>query len=225
MTVSRIAAPRYVHIYRGSCALLLILILSSATVSGWLPLSWGWENGFLENAQAVLLMAGFAYACWHALVQTGSVAALWKIASLFWLAMAGRELAWGAAFLKPMGYTSEGPVISSRVLWYRPTVPWLCAAMLLMCVYWLWRHRVIQTVAMRLWKEHAFPLLSLALFVLAMLVSNMAEGHGFTALARWLEMAQPMVTEELAEFWAYAALWLSQWLLVQHTAAWLRSES
>ena len=44
-------------------------------------------------------------------------------------------------------------------------------------------------------------------------------------LARWLEMAQPMVTEELAEFWAYAALWLSQWLLVQHTAAWLRSES
>lgn len=209
-------------VYRACNYLLLIAIVVSFPIARLLPVSWGWENGVLENAQAVLLFSGFAYALWSAIKQKASVSApLWWVASLFWLAMTGRELAWGAAFAPPMGFDAEtGPIISSRVLSYRPAVPWICAAMLLLCIYWLWRHQLIQKVFVRLWQEHAYPLASLALFVIAMLISGNAEGHGLAVLAQWFSYTQALVLEELVEFWAYAALWLAQWFLVQHSFTW-----
>src|SRR5258708_5336961 len=95
-------------------ALLAGLVLSFP-LSFVLPQSLSWENGFLENIQAVTLLLGMVAALVAARRQKGSLAApLWWIASLFWLAFLGRELARGAAFLPRPGHAPERPARTGR---------------------------------------------------------------------------------------------------------------
>ncbi len=203
--------------------LLAVLLVLSFPLAYWLPQSWGWENGPLENAQVVIMLAGLLAAAMAAYRQGSTVAApLWWVALPFWLAFMGRELAWGAAFLPAIGHNQWGPTISSGVLWFRPAVPWVCGALLLLCCYWMLRHQLWSRVLLRLQRERAWPVASLALFVLAMVISTNAEGHGFVRLQDWFG-TQVVVLEELVETWGYAALWLAQWALIRHTAGWCRS--
>ncbi len=184
-----------------------------------LPQSVGWENGLLENIQAVTLLLGVVAAVVAACRQKGAVAApLWWSAALFWLAFLGRELAWGAAFLPSTGAGKWGPVISSQVLWYKPAVKWAVGGMLL-CCYWLVRHGLWNRVLKRMVREHAIPVFSLALFIVAMVISTNAEGHGFIFLARWFD-CRVVVLEELVETLGYFALWLAQWAIVRHVSGW-----
>ncbi|WP_336696101.1 hypothetical protein [Delftia acidovorans] len=200
-------------------ALLAGLVLSFP-LSFVLPQSLSWENGFLENIQAVTLLLGMVAALVAARRQKGSFAApLWWIASLFWLAFLGRELAWGAAFLPSLEAGKWGPVISSQALWYRPAVKWVVGAMLLLCCYWFVRHGVWNKIIKRLVREHALPIFSLAIFVAAMVISTNAEGHGFIVLQRWFDY-QVIVLEELVETFGYMALWLAQWALVRYVDGW-----
>jgi hypothetical protein len=74
-------------------------------------------------------------------------------------------------------------------------------------------------VLLRLQRERAWPVASLTLFVLAMVISTNAEGHGFVHLQDWFG-TQVVVLEELVETWGYVALWLAQWALIRHTAGW-----
>lgn len=207
------------RLWLANCVLLLALILSFP-LSFILPQWLGWENGLLENIQAVTLLAGMLAAALAAGQQKGSVAApLWWIAMPFWLVFLGRELAWGAAFLDPMGENQWGPTISSRVLWYRPAVPWIGTALLLLCIYWLLRHRVFSRVLVRLQQERAWPWFSLGIFALAMMASTNAEGHGFMRFQHWWG-TQVVVLEELVETIGYFALYLAQWRLIRQTATW-----
>ncbi len=200
--------------------LLAALLVLSLPLAYLLPQSLGWENGLLENVQVVILLAGLLAAVVAAGRQRGTAAApLWWVALAFWLVFMGRELAWGAAFLPAIGHNQLGPTISSSVLWFRPAVPWVCAALLLLCCHWMLRHRLWGRVLLRLQRERAWPVTSVLLFVLAMVISTNAEGHGFVHLQDWFG-TQAVVLEELAETWGYAALWLAQWALVRHTAAW-----
>ena len=200
--------------------LLATLLALSFPLTHWLPQFWGWENGPLENVQVVILLADLLGAAMAAYRQRGSVAApLWWVALPFWLVFMGRELAWGAAFLPAIGHNQWGPTISSSVLWFRPAVPWVCAALLLLCCYWMLRHRLWSRVLLRLHQERAWPVASLLLFVLAMVISTNAEGHGFVHLQDRFG-TQVVVLEELVETWGFAALWLAQWVLIRHTAGW-----
>ncbi|CAB5699676.1 Uncharacterised protein [Delftia tsuruhatensis] len=199
---------------------ILAGLLLSFPLTFVLPQSVGWENGLLENIQAVTLLLGMGAALVAARSQKGAIAApLWWIAALFWLAFLGRELAWGAAFLPSIGAGKWGPVISSQVLWYRPAVKWVVGGMLLLCCYWFVRHDLWNRVFKRMVRERAIPVFSLVLFIVAMVISTNAEGHGFIFLQHWFDF-QVIVLEELVETFGYFALWLAQWALVRHVSGW-----
>ncbi|WP_228529807.1 hypothetical protein [Diaphorobacter caeni] len=197
-------------------------VASALPLSAALPSHWGWENGPLENAQVVLLLAGCLTALWAALRQTGRAArSLWWMAAMIWLILAGRELAWGAAFLPPMGFDDHGPVISSRVLWYRPAVPWVCLALLLTGVIGMWRNKAFSRVLLVLQREHAWPWFRLAVLVVCIVLSTVAEGHGLVHLP-FIQHSALIVAEELFESWGYLALWLAQWQVIRHMDGWAR---
>ncbi len=134
--------------------------------------------------------------------------------------LAGRELAWGAAFLPPIGFSEDGgPVVSSRMLWYKPAVPYIVAVLFLVCIYWAFRYKIFSHGILRIYKEKAFPWFDLMVFILAMIVSSDAEGHGFISLHE-LYRSKAMVLEELAELIGYLALLNVQWRFMRQTGRW-----
>lgn len=208
---------------RASSVVLLLSGCVSCAIALSLPVHWGWESGHLENMQAALLLVG-AVSAMVAAWQQRSVpgGAIWKVASLFWLVMLGRELAWGATLLAPLSFDPEhGPLYTSSVLWWKPAVKWMCMGLLALCVVWTLRHRLISRVGLRWWRESAMPWGALANFALAMVVGTLAEREG----AQWLPMSAGglLVLEEMAECWAYLALWWAQWSLQQHMLQWRAS--
>lgn len=209
---------------RASSWLLLVGLCSSYVLAMGLPLSWGWENGPLESFQAVLLLVGACLAGIAAYQQRDMAAGkVWCVAILLWLGMLGRELSWGAVFKAPLGMDPlTGPLYSSNVLWWKPAVVWVCSAMLAAALYWVVRYRLITRVGMRWWREAAMPWGCLAVFAVAMLLSAWAEGHG-AWLMGMVAPAARMVMEEMAETWAYMALWWAQWRLVHHMQEWRAS--
>ncbi|THT97465.1 hypothetical protein E9531_15925 [Lampropedia puyangensis] len=90
-----------------------------------LPVQAGWENGFFEILQNVVL--GFSAAIslvLFALRRSHVQRSLWLGVALIWLLMLGRELSWGAVFLEPLSMDAiSGPYFSSHVLPYRPAIP------------------------------------------------------------------------------------------------------
>lgn len=207
-----------------SSALLLAGLCSSWVLAAGLPVFWGWENGPLESFQILTLLAGLGVAVVVAWLQRDRAEGkVWCIAAFFWLAMLGRELAWGAVFLPPLHVNdASGPRYTSSVLWWKPAVVWVFTAMLLLSLCWVARLRLLQRVALRWLHERALPWGCLAVFVLAMLLSAVAEGHIRVAMVQEAG-ASLMAMEEMAECWAYLALCWGQWLLVQHMRAWSAS--
>ena len=203
--------------------MLLLGFLTALPLATVLPQSWGWENGFLEDAQVVILLAGCLTAVWAGLRQSDAAArASWWSAALVWLILAGRELAWGAAFMPPMGFDDHGPIISSRVLWYRPAVPWVCAGLLLVALVSMWQSKAFSRFVMRLLRERAWPWLTVALIAACVTMSAISEGHGKLHVPM-MDVSALIVAEEVFETWAYVGIWLAQWQLIRHSARWARS--
>ncbi|MBQ0132932.1 MAG: hypothetical protein KBT18_12415 [Comamonas sp.] len=202
---------------------LLVGLALSLPLAHLLPVSWGWENGPLETLQALTLLAGCLTAAWSAWSQRRqSGAAIWRIAAILWLCMLGRELAWGAVFYAPLGMDAHsGPLYSSSVLWFKPAVKWVCAALLVLCMFWVWRCRLLGRVLWPWLQQRLMPWDCLLVFVLSMLLSANAEGHSYLPLLQSLPIGG-MVAEEMAECWAYACLWWAQWHLIACTTAWWR---
>lgn len=209
---------------RLSTWVLLLGLCVSYVCAAALPASWGWENGPLETYQAVTLLVGVLLS-WIAAYQQRdmSTSKIWLVASLFWLGMLGRELAWGAVFLPAMGVDPQsGPRYTSSVLWWKPAVVWVCSALLVVCLYWVVRYRLLQRVVLRWLRERSMTWGCLMVFVLAMVMGAMAEGHAGGLLDKLPESAR-MVMEEMAECWAYMALWWAQWRLVHDMQDWRAS--
>lgn len=207
---------------RASFWLLMGLVLS-LPLAQLLPVSWGWENGPLETLQAFILLAGSLTAAWNAWRQRHqNGAAIWRIATIFWLCMLGRELSWGAVFYAPLGMDAHsGPLYSSSVLWFKPAVKWVCAALLMLCIFWVWHCQLLGRVLWPWLQQRLMPWGCLLVFGLSMLLSANAEGHSYLP---WIH-AWPitgMVAEEMTECWAYLALWWAQWHLISCTTAWWR---
>lgn len=188
--------------------LLLIALLPIAyPLALILPGSWGWENQVFENAQVVVLLAGFAGASFFSFNGRQPIARLGLVAMPFWAIAAARELSWGAVFLPPLEMTADGPVFSSKMLWYEAAVHPLLALLLGFSVLVFLRFRLDRAVA-KLWRDKRLPWLELGLIVVAALISTVAEGH--TRIDFGIAYSQKEVLEELMELIAYSALFLAQ---------------
>lgn len=202
--------------YRLWNLLLGIGLIAAFPLAFVLPQWTGWENGLWEDIQTFTLIAGFFAAIAAArTLKAQSVKAFFIIAALFWMVFLGRELAWGAAFMPPLEMTEWGPSWRSKFLPYRPVISYVVGALAIAALYLLVRYSVWNQVLRRLVSERAVPGTALALFVVCMIMSANAEGHGFIDLQDWYGY-QVMVVEELMESLAYLALLLAQTQVVYH---------
>lgn len=198
------------------CFLLLSLVLCYP-LSRAVPVSWGWENGSVENAQVLVLLVGlyFAVRAWRRGPQ-GTSATLALAVVPFWLILVGRELSWGSVFLPPLGFGPDGPVYSSRVLWYRPIVPLIAALLVLGSLFLVWRQRLhrhlIGIVAAR-----RFPWMCVLIVLGAALGSTIGEGHLPAFAHDWF--ARSEVLEEMAECVGYMAMVTAQGVILRYKAA------
>ncbi|GGC10013.1 hypothetical protein GCM10007205_18890 [Oxalicibacterium flavum] len=193
----------------GSVFILLALAVSYLCAP-LLPVTAGWENGWIENLQALLLFAGGVWAFWFAArLPSPREKAFWHAIAPLWLILGFRELSWGAVFHAPVSFSHEtGPMFSSSMqLWYKPAVTPVLALVLLVCVWIFVRGGHLRTLG-ALWRQHSIPLREMALVVICMFVSAAAEGH--MGLSLNLSEGTSQVFEELAELCAYSALLLAQ---------------
>ncbi|MBP8187338.1 MAG: hypothetical protein KAX76_06320, partial [Comamonas sp.] len=146
-----------VNIRSGSWLLLAGLCVSFVLSVG-LPLSWGQEYGLLENVQAATLLLGMLVALMAARQQRGMAASkIWWVASLCWLSVLGQELAWDALSAASVSAGAGNAIGSWGLLWWKPAMMSLYLGMLLACLYWVVRHRLISRVVLRWLREGAVP--------------------------------------------------------------------
>lgn len=198
---------------------LVVLVLAvSYPVALWLPDWVGWENGPVENTQALVLFLGFVAALIfaarsHGATQTGSpVRLFWIMVAPVWLILCVRELSWGAVFMPPLLVDPEtGPVFSSSAqLWYKPAVYPAVGVLVLGCVVvfaWTRQYRTLSW----LWRFRKFPLFELTLALIGAVLSTAAEGHGGLQFLQHLGHGQQQIIEEVAELGAYLAVFTAQW--------------
>ena len=196
-------------------ALLAVLLLALALgypAALLLPVNAGWENGLLENLQVALLVLGGVLAWRFARAGQGQGGALARAMVPVWLALAGRELSWGAVFGEPLRVAAWGPVYSSSTLWWRPAVFPVLAALLAFSLFVMLRQRVFGLL-WALARSTPFVWRELALVLLAGLLGTYAEGHlpGLPAPAGLGDQA--LVMEEWMETVVYAGLLAAQWQL------------
>jgi len=192
---------------------LLLAFLACYPLSRFMPPAWAWENGLVENLQVAVLAGGSLSAslAWRRL-RPGPAAVLACCALPVWLLLAGRELSWGAVFLPPLEFRPNGPLYTSRILWYRPFVPGFIAVVLGCVVLVAWRHRLGRLIK-DLVVRRCFPWGPLVLLAGAVCASTFAEGH--LHLFGRFSARHAESFEELVELVGYFAL-----LAVQGSVFW-----
>lgn len=90
------------EIFYISIVYLLCVIPAAYHLPGWL----GWENGFLENLQVLLLLGGMVLN--FLFYRRGAGSVFLSISSVFWLCCL-RELSWGRVFFPTGVVTETGP--------------------------------------------------------------------------------------------------------------------
>lgn len=195
-------APRVFHYA------LVLAFLGCYPLARFMPAAWAWENGIVENVQvAVLLLGGLmAGLAWRRL-RPGPIAVLACCALPVWLLLAGRELSWGAVFLLPQGFGPDGPIYTSRILWYRPFVPAFAAVVLGCVMFAAWRHRLGRLIK-GLIVQRRFPWGPFAILAGVACVSTLAEGH--LHLFSGFSSTHAESYEELVELVGYLALLAAQ---------------
>jgi hypothetical protein len=197
--------------------LLLVALLACYPLSFFTPTRWAWENGVIEDTQVLILLAGLVAAgimWWRE--RPGRIGMLALAVMPIWAILAARELSWGAVFLTPLDFTSDGPVFSSSVLWYKPAVTPVVALLLAWSGWTVWRHRLDKLV-LRMVGCGMFPWFALAIAAFGMIGSGCAEGHLQCGLAIVPEHEEAL--EELTELVAYGSIVFAQMLIFRAYAA------
>jgi len=180
------------------------------------PISWGWENGVVENTQVVVLLCGlfFAVRGWlRGLTNQSAMLALCAIP--IWMLLAGREMSWGAVFLPPLGFGPDGPIYSSKILPYRPLVPFIGGLLALGSLAIGWRHGLHRHLK-NIVANRRFPWMCVVIVLGAALGSTIGEGH-LPSFAREL-VHRSEVLEEMAECVGYLAMVTAQSVLLRYKA-------
>lgn len=179
-----------------------------------LPLSAGQENGWIEDVQLAILIAGFAYAVWLILAGRKTPALrdipltrLAIVAVPIWLLCVARETSWGATLFTPGIPTPEGRYYTSSILWYHdgiaPLVAVVAAGMVFAFLRWRLDRPLLQLI-----RTNRFPWFELGLALLGAFLSSLAEGKLHILLPGPERML--MVMEEGTEMLCYLSLFLAQ---------------
>lgn len=192
-------------------AAIVILIVVSWPLSRVLPDWAGWEDGPIENAQAVLLLFGMSFAAYFAATEIRqSPRWLWCAAIPIWLIFLGRQLGWGADLGSPVRLGPHGPVFAAGTLWYEPAVHPVIIALLAFAGYLFIRNSGTRWWA-TLIRRHCFPSFEFLVAALGAMVSTAAKGHMGVSIA--LDEVPVQMLAKLAELVTCLALLSAQWRL------------
>lgn len=159
--------------------LLLLGVFLSYFISPYFPISWGWENHFLEWLQVVILTVGLVLNCkwWKdaKAARDSSTTRLFFWATPLWLLMIGRELSWGRVFY-PNGFNPvTGPsFLSLSDLPYGTIVNPLLAVIIVVWLFAVIKYGLYK-IPHTLLKEKHFPVSELAITVFALIAAEMGE--------------------------------------------------
>lgn len=172
-----------------------------------LPNWFAWENGPIETIQIAVLGLGFIQSLKLAFVSRRAWRGLWIVGSIIWLVLVGREMSWGAVLYAPAGFGADGPMFSSRVLWYRAAVA--------PCVIGLAVVSISVAIRFRIWcvvgalvRTNRFPFLEIGMATVSLLLMTAAENHLGMSIAGLI--GDGVVFEEAIELAAYCFLFAAQ---------------
>lgn len=196
--------------------LLLAALLASYPLSAVFAPGWGREGGILENAQVLVLGAGFVAAMLaFRRTRPGRTALLALWAAPIWLLLAGRELSWGRVLLPQPGLEATHSLAANGIQWLQHVVRPGAVLLVLALLLAAWRFRLDEVVRAGL-ARHT-PWLCFAVALAAALGSTCAEGHMSCSLG--LPAGRSVVFEELAELLAYVSLVMIQSTVLRQAPA------
>ena len=176
---------KQISIYNVCVFLLLIFSFPLASV---LPAPIGWENGFIENTQVVLILLSSLLA----LSFNGSNVKSFALPTgITFLLMTYRELSWGRVFLTPTRITAMGPSFPSIHTFQYYQVFYVFLALIIFTALVLFYKRFN-------WEKFSkipLPQMSICLVVLAMICHFLGEHHYLPVLSN----PQAQIFEELSE--------------------------
>jgi hypothetical protein len=180
--------------------ILLVLCIIPAYL---LDPSLSYENGPIEGAQNIVLLAGFLISVFYSVSTQGRERTLWIFgASMLYIAF-WRELGWGAAIFAYFNPALDPNSFSSHELWYRPIVRPLIVAVALIGIVALIRGKA-WLLTKPLQRAKMFPKRELIWLMVAAVISTAAEGK--MGLAMPFSPAVNFNMEELAELSVYLFL-------------------
>lgn len=144
------------------------LAIISLVLFFFLPPSIAYENGLLENLQAVELLSGAIFACFVAAKATStSERNIWYCGAVTFLVCAGRELNWGRVFYPVADHNKFLPL---KALWYGPIVYPIVGLAIITVLLVLWRSRLFSFIA-----ERKIPFWNFLLFIVLYFLASQAE--------------------------------------------------
>jgi len=186
--------------------LLLAALVACVPLGFVLPPSLARESGPLENAQVLVLLAGFVAALLvYYRSRPGRAAMLTLLAAPLWLILAGRELSWGRVLFDGTALAATGVSVVA-VFWMRASLLAGSLAVMAWAALGVWRYRAEGAIGAHLMRR--VPWLCLLALAAAAMGSTCAEGH----MGCHVEIAglHLQVLEELCELVMYSALFMGQ---------------
>lgn len=152
-----------------------LFLLAAIPLAICLPKWAFWENHWVENMQAVVLLGACLFNFVWAIKSEDSISYLKSIyisEAILFLVAFGREISWGRIFY-PVGMGSEGPeFLSIKEVWFGPYLPWVLGLAGLILLYNLWRSRtLIRSIFSQYKSDHTIRLY-LVLFILGLVLSE-----------------------------------------------------
>lgn len=184
----------------------LFLLLLAYPLSLLLPRSLAWENGFIEDLQAIVLFGGFLVAFYCAFRSSETPhRQLWLSVSPYWLIIMLRELDWGAAFYPPIAMGPNGPKLAHLGdLWFGPYVYPLLTLFLGWGLYLFFKNRLYRLLFQEI-RLKRFPTVEVTVAFIAIIISTLAEHKGYALLGN-----RHQLLEELTEFTFYVGMLIAQ---------------
>lgn len=161
-----------------------LLIIATIPLGIYLPKWVFWENNWVENMQALVLLGAFLFnMSWAMRLETvvaskavdtikKKIKAVFISEAVLFLVAFGREISWGRIFY-PKGMGPEGPeFFGIKEVRFGPYLPWVLGIAVIILVYNLWRSRQIISHMLRLHKQDYLLRVYFVLFLFGLALSE-----------------------------------------------------
>ncbi|MBP2635337.1 MAG: hypothetical protein H6Q72_1244 [Firmicutes bacterium] len=193
---------------------LSVLLLALMFPAGlWLPTSWGWENGVIENLQILILAAGLVVSCFVAWNKRDDRKSrnLWLCLTPCWILAILREVSWGRIFY-PVSIGTHGPeFITLQQLPYGFLVkPFVIIVIVVTLIAVYWNAKGIFICHKQL------PVLDLTILLVAAIMAVLCDKNMLLHLHSYHQILEELA--ELTVYWSMVSIVMNIGLQKKNTS-------